>query len=143
VTEILIRARPVALVAFILWLVVPAFGQVHGLIGDTGGSPVAGAQIVAHNSLGTPNQVSTSAADGSFAMKDLKPGHYQFKAEKLGFADSAMVEQDVTTAGDLTLNLRLGGAEGFWKRLSQAYSDDWRVQPSAGRTLRAALCPRL
>ena len=45
-----VRARPIAVVALILWLAIRAPGQVHGLIQDAGGSPVAGAQVVAHSS---------------------------------------------------------------------------------------------
>src|ERR1035438_9590277 len=49
-----VRARPIAVVALILWLAIHAPGQVqgrvHGLIQDAGGSPVAGAQVVAHSS---------------------------------------------------------------------------------------------
>jgi hypothetical protein len=48
-----VRARPIAVVALILWLAIRVPGQVqgrvHGLIQDAGGSPVAGAQVVAHS----------------------------------------------------------------------------------------------
>jgi protocatechuate 3,4-dioxygenase beta subunit len=77
------------MVAFLLWFAVRAYAQVHGQIQDASGSPVAGAQVLAHNSAEHTDRAFASAADGSFTMNDLKPGHYQFKAAKRGFADSS------------------------------------------------------
>ena len=63
----LVRARPIAVVALILWLVIRAPGQVqgrvHGLIQDAGGSPVAGAHIVAHSSRENTDRAFVSAMD--------------------------------------------------------------------------------
>jgi len=95
-------------VALMLWLAVPvpgqATGRVHGLIQNADGSPVAGAQVVAHSAGENSDRTLVSAADGSFAM-DLIPGHYQFKATKSGFADSPAAERDLSAGEDLTLNL--------------------------------------
>jgi hypothetical protein len=76
-----------AAVALVLCLAARAAGQLHGLVHDAAGSPVAGAQVIAHSSKENTDRAFVSAADGSFAIADLKPGHYQFKATKLGFAD--------------------------------------------------------
>jgi uncharacterized surface anchored protein len=59
-------------------------GEVHGLIQDAGGVPVAGAQVLAHNSGENTDRVFVSAADGSFALNDLKPGHYQIQSGEAG-----------------------------------------------------------
>ena len=79
-----VRVRLIAVVALILWLAIRAPGQVqgrvHGLIQDAGGSPVAGAQVVAHSPRENTDRAFLSAADGSFTMDGLNPGHYQFKA---------------------------------------------------------------
>jgi hypothetical protein len=130
------RTRPVAVVALMLWFVVHALGQlqgrVHGLIQDAQGSPVAGAQIVAHNSLETPDKVAVSAADGSFTMDGLKPGHYQFKATRRGFGDSTVMETDVAASQDLAVHLTLRPNPGFLKRLSHAYAKDWQGSADSG-----------
>ena len=42
-------ARPIALAILILCFALGASGQVRGLIQDSAGAPVAGAQVVAHN----------------------------------------------------------------------------------------------
>jgi len=108
------------------------YGQVHGLIQDAAGSRVAGAHIIAHNSLENTDRAFVSGADGSFAMDDLKPGHYQFKATKRGFADSRVEAGNLIAGEDLSVNLTLGANEGFLKRLSQAYAKDWQGTADSG-----------
>jgi len=131
-----VSARPIGVVALTLWLAIRAPGQVqgrvHGVIQDAGGSPVAGAQIVAHSPRENTDRAFVSAADGSFTMNDLNPGHYQFKAAKRGFADSSVAEGDLNSGEDLTLNLTLLPNKGFLKRLSQAYAKDWQGAGDSG-----------
>jgi hypothetical protein len=131
-----VRERPIAVAAWVLWFSIPAAGQVHGrvhgLIQDPSGSPVAGAQVVAHNSVDKTDRAFVSAADGSFATDDLKPGHYQFKAAKRGFADSPVVEKDLTAGQDVALNLTLSANPNFLKRLSRAYAKDWKGTGDSG-----------
>jgi len=141
--------RESAVIAFTLALLFLCFairapGQVRGLIQDSSGAPVAGAQVAAHNTAGNPvekaDQQFVSAADGSFAATGLQPGHYQFKATKLGFGDSAVAERDLAAGQELALNLTLGAHQGFLKRLSQAYVQDWRgTAPSGPEPPRRAL----
>jgi hypothetical protein len=119
-----------------VWLAMRSSGQVngrvHGLIQDAAGSPVAGARVIARNSTENSDRAVVSAADGSFTMDDLKPGHYQFKAAKRGFADSPAAEKDLTVGQDLTLNLTLGADRGFLKRLARAYAKDWQGAVESG-----------
>lgn len=107
-------------------------GEVHGLIQDAGGVPVAGAQVLAHNFGENTDRVFVSAADGSYALNDLKPGRYQFKAAKPGLSDSPVVERDLTDGENLTLNLTLRANESFFKRFSQAYAKDWQGNADSG-----------
>src|ERR1700722_5350957 len=132
ITCALTRAHPIAVAVLILWFAVRAPGQVRGLIQDAGGAPVAGAQVAADNHSENIHRVFVSAADGSFEMVGLKPGHYQFQATKLGFADSPVEERDLTEGQDFTLNLTLGPHQGFLKRLSQAYAKDWNGAADSG-----------
>ena len=104
----------------------------HGLVQDSGGSPVAGAQVVAHNLGENTDRACISAADGYFTTDGLTAGHYQFKATKRGFADSLAEEADLIAGGNLTLNLTLRANEGFLKRLSQAYVKDWQGAGASG-----------
>lgn len=107
-------------------------GQVHGQIQDPAGSPVASAQVIAHNPKKNTDRTVGSAADGSFAIVDLKPGHYQFKATKRGFFDSPVTEVDLTAGEDRTLNLTLRANERFLKRLFEAYARDWSSTANSG-----------
>jgi hypothetical protein len=107
-------------------------GHAHGLIHDAAGSPVAGAQVVARNSGESSDRRAVSAADGSFKMDDLKPGRYQFKATKTGWADSPVAEEDLTAGQDVALSLTLGADPGFLKRLAQAYAKDWQGSAASG-----------
>jgi hypothetical protein len=129
---IAVRERSIAAATLMLCLAVRVSGQVHGLIQDPGGSPVAQAQVTAHSPQDPTDYSSVSAADGSFTMNDLRPGHYQFKAAKRGFADSPVAEADLIAGAPLTLNLTLRANERFLKRLSQAYAKDWRGTPDSG-----------
>src|SRR5579863_9291252 len=125
-----------AVAALILSIAVCAPGQdrpqVHGLIQGPAGSPVAGAQVVAHNTQDNTDQAVVSAANGSFTMSGLRPGHYQFRATKRGFADSLVEERDLIGGGDLFLSLTLRTNPGFLKRFGQAYSKDWRGATDSG-----------
>ena len=119
-----------------LWLAIDSPGQmqgrVHGMIQDAGGSPVAGAQFVAHDSLENTDRAVVSAADGSFTIDDVKPGRYQFKATKRGFADSPVEERELAAGQNLTLTFTLRADSGFLKRLSQAYAKDWQGAADSG-----------
>jgi hypothetical protein len=124
--------RSLELAILIPWLAVRAASQVHGLVQDASGGAVAGAQVLAHSSGENMDRVFVSTLDGSFATDGLKPGHYQFKAMKRGFADSQVADRDLTSGQDLTVNLTLGAHEGFLKRLSQAYVRDWQGTIDSG-----------
>jgi hypothetical protein len=126
--------NPFSLVVLLLAVaaIVQAQSQIHGVVQDAAGSPVASAQVLAHNSEEKTDRTILSAADGSFAIDNLKPGHYQIKATKLGFRDSPVAEQDLVAGGNLMLNLILGAHLGFFKRLSQAYAQDWQGTAASG-----------
>jgi len=127
-----VHARPITVAALILCVALSAPAQVHGLVQDADGSPIGGARIAAHNTGEDTDRAFVSAADGSFTMAGLTPGHYQFKATKRVFADSPTAEADLNAGDDRTLNLTLRLNAGFLKRLSRAYSKDWQGSPGSG-----------
>jgi hypothetical protein len=131
-----VRARPIAVIALILWIAgrCPAQvqGCVHGVVQDANGAPVAGALVAAHGAQEKADRTFVSAAGGSFTICAINPGHYQFKATKRGFADSPTAEKDVTAGNDLALNLTLRANAGFLKRLGEAYSKDWKGTADGG-----------
>ena len=127
-----VRVQLVAIAAVTTWLAGRAWGQVHGVILDANGSPVAGAQAIAHSGHENADRESVSSADGTFTINELNPGHYQIKARKLGYADSPAMELELNSGEKLTVNLKLGAREGFLKRLSEAYAQDWRGTTESG-----------
>lgn len=131
-----VRARRIAVALLILWFAIPASSQVnarvHGLVQGASGSPVAGARVVAHSAQQNTDRASVSGADGSFTIDELSPGHYQFKATMPGFADSLLSEEDLAAGEDQMLNLTLRANEGFLKRLSRAYANDWKGTVDSG-----------
>ncbi len=126
-----VRAR-LFTIGLLLCTAACAAGEVRGVVRSADGSPAAGAQIVAHSSHENADRMAASNADGSFSIVGLKPGHYQFKATKLGFGDSPIVGVDVHASEDLTVNLTLGIPDGFFKRLAQAYASDWSGTAAGG-----------
>ena len=137
---ILDSSRAVATTAAVFCFAAAAFGQapaqIHGHILDSGGSPVPGAQIVAHPvtqvsaANSNSDHTASSGADGSLIIADLPPGHYQLKAAKRGFADSPVAEIDVTSGEDRRFDFVLRSNGGFLKRLSTAYAKDWGPAPA-------------
>ncbi|MGP0072343.1 MAG: TonB-dependent receptor, partial [Bryobacteraceae bacterium] len=124
--------RPAILLAIALSLAVGGWAQVRGVIQDARGSLVAGARVTAHSSAEPSDKVALSGADGSFEFDNLAPGHYQFKAAKRGYGDSAVAEHDLSDGESLTVNLTLTANAGFFKRLSAAYSQDWHGSSDTG-----------
>ncbi len=99
------------LVAFSLALV--AYGQtsspaLKGIISDSAtGKAVAEAQITVRNLDTGVESAAASAADGSFAMENLRPGRYELAATKEGYTrSSAKVEVGSLGTYHVTLTLR-------------------------------------
>ena len=102
------------------------------MVRDGGGSPLAGAQVIAQNVPETSTATILSGADGSFTLDNLTPGHYRFKATKSGFAESPVVEQDLKGGEDLSLDFTVRTTAGLLKRLAQAYAEDWHGTAQSG-----------
>lgn len=81
--------------AFPLALAMAAYGQMSapslkGIISDSAtGKPVAEAHITVRNLDNGVDGATTSGADGSFAIENLRPGRYELGATKEGFTKSS------------------------------------------------------
>lgn len=121
----------------------PEFGGIAGVVRDQGKIPVAGATITATKLDDNTARTATSAANGTYAMKDVLPGRYSVMAQKAGFKDFTVSSVTVVAGqtvdmADITLipmgtgptsNIAPGN---FWKRLAHAYSDDWHDRAIGG-----------
>jgi hypothetical protein len=116
-----------------------SFGSLSGVTRGPGGKPLPASSIVVHAADGSAERVLTSDGNGLFAVDDLKPGRYQLKAVKDGFASSP--DSIVEVAANQTARAELTLADAtvvpvmataviprgsFVKRFFQAYADDWK-----------------
>ena len=81
-----------------------------GVVVTESGAPVADAQVHARSASEAGwGRTIRSDANGVFSFESLAPGHYEFVAQKDGYADAILRDVDVTTAGTLRLTLKSGG----------------------------------
>lgn len=83
------RMRTFASWVVTLLLLPPAYaaslpGDIHGVVRDSEGQPVAGAQVLVHSVDENTDHAVLSAMDGAFLVKGLKPGQYHLTASKEG-----------------------------------------------------------
>jgi hypothetical protein len=86
------------------------FGSVVGVVTDTSGAPVPGAQVTLTN-LGTSEKHEmTSNADGLYQFVNLPPGQYRVEAGKTGFKRTTRepVTVEVQSTAKIDLALQIG-----------------------------------
>lgn len=114
-----------------------AFGQtapasLQGSVTTAAGAAAGGAAVLIHGGV---DQTVAAGADGTFAVANLTPGHYELTARKQGFADSVATPVDLTPGQALKVSLTLGlptPPGGFFKRLFHAYASDWKGTAPSG-----------
>jgi len=103
----------IALQAAVLLSSVCVFGQtnvgdIRGVTASASGLPLPEVQVAMHNVEENADRTIISAADGSFAFENLKPGRYQLTARKEGFGSppAATVELGAgqSLRNDITLS---------------------------------------
>jgi hypothetical protein len=115
-----------------------SLGTVRGVTRDPGGRPLAAVKVVAHTVGDTPDRVAVSSGDGAFALEGLKPGHYQFTAQKEGFASSPTADVELASAQNFNLDLALATEPAaahngnFFGRFAKAYWNDWHPSSTPG-----------
>jgi len=80
-------------------------GSIQGDVVDVGGSVIAGAEVQA-DAVDTAIMIkSVTDSSGHFAFPSLKPGRYQVKVSKAGFAPT--IQENLTLTVGLTMTLKL------------------------------------
>jgi len=91
-------------------------GDIHGVVRDSEGQPVAGAQVLVHSVEENTDHAVLSAMDGVFLVKGLKPGQYHLTASKEGFRASqnttVKIASDESLAVEMTLTIPKKPGEG-------------------------------
>ncbi len=108
-----------------------ASGTLRGVTKGADGLPVPEAHIVAHNIYQNADRSTLSNADGAFVLANLPPGRYQLTASKPGKTTSSTITVQLENNQVLDVPLILQGT-GFFKRLYQAYTDDWKGTATSG-----------
>jgi hypothetical protein len=72
-------------------------GGIRGIVWTAEGKPFAGAQVFIHKADENSHLTTTSGADGTFAVHDLKPGHYWVAA----YSDTAQLMTESSVKFDL------------------------------------------
>jgi hypothetical protein len=85
-------------------------GTLHGITAKDG-APVAEAQVVIHREDDNSDLTVTSAADGAFAVSNLRPGQYAVRATK-GELQSSQATIYVAAQQDLKVDLSLAASAG-------------------------------
>jgi Putative beta-barrel porin-2, OmpL-like. bbp2/Carboxypeptidase regulatory-like domain len=142
--EPLVPAALLARIAFQIMVLVPgallhgqsASGVLRGVTKGTGGLPLPGTRVVAHNVEENADRAVLSGADGTFVIGNLRPGGYQLTASKPGEVSSTIAVQ-LKDGQSLNVEITLGRSApaqpaGFLKRLYKAYADDWNGTAASG-----------
>jgi Carboxypeptidase regulatory-like domain len=105
--------RALAAAVFLLCLPVgfafaqSTFGDIRGTSRDQTDSPLGSVNVVVHNLDENTDRTATSENDGSFVVQNLKPGHYELRGTKQGFATSTAVKVELTARQSLRVDLVL------------------------------------
>jgi hypothetical protein len=88
------------------------FGDLRGTTRDPSGLPLDHAVVAVHSVEQNTDRKTVSGDDGSFAVENLQPGHYQLTATKEGFHMSAATKVELSARQSLRVDIALALVEG-------------------------------
>jgi Carboxypeptidase regulatory-like domain len=88
------------------------FGDLRGITRDPSGLPLDHAVVAVHSVEQNTDRKIVSGDDGSFAVENLQPGHYQLTATKEGFQMSAITKVELSARQSLRVDIALALVEG-------------------------------
>jgi len=83
------------------------FGDLRGTTRDPSGLPLDHAVVTVHSVEQNNDRKIVSGDDGSFAVQNLLPGHYELTAAKAGFQDSAATKVELSARQSLRVDIAL------------------------------------
>lgn len=83
------------------------FADLRGTTRDPSGLPLPQAVVTVHSLDESNDRNTVSGDDGSFAVENLQPGHYQLTAAKEGFQSSAATKVELSARQSLRVDLTL------------------------------------
>ena len=113
-----------------------------GVVRDQAKNALAGALITATKLDDNSTQTAVSGIDGSYLIPNVPAGMYSVMAEKEGFSQVVVSSLQISAGQPATADFMLVPPAGtpitniaersFWKRLAQAYWDDWHDKGTGG-----------
>lgn len=111
-----------------------------GITKDLSGEPFAEVQVAVCNMNENTPHTTLSGRDGTFLVAGLVPGKYQITAKTEGYETELPIVVELTGDQDQPASVPLAktpdnpvtaaqAPAGFFKRLAQAYYDDWHPGP--------------
>lgn len=82
-------------------------GQISGIVDDSSGAAVPGAQVTALNSATGVAYTNTTNDSGVYVLPQLIPGQYKMTVSKQGFSEAQRPELTVRTGDRLSVNFEL------------------------------------
>ncbi|MGZ5440854.1 MAG: carboxypeptidase regulatory-like domain-containing protein [Thermoanaerobaculia bacterium] len=83
--------------------------RVTGVVVTDGGMPVADAEVQAFTASGMSSERARTNASGAFEFASLAAARYRFAASKAGYVEGVLEDVDVSSGGNLRIELRTGG----------------------------------
>jgi len=118
------------------------FGILTGVVRDQAKNPLAGAIVTATKLDDGTTQTTLSGIDGSYRISNVAAGMYSVMAEKDGFTQVVVSSLQVSAGQPAVADFMLVppattpitniAERSFWKRLAQAYVDDWHDKGAGG-----------
>jgi Carboxypeptidase regulatory-like domain/TonB dependent receptor len=97
------------------------FGDLRGTTRDPAGLPLPQALVTVHSIEENTDRKTVSGDDGSFAVQNLQPGHYQLTAGKVNFKGSSAIVVELSARQSLRIDLTLAlAAENQTIEVSEA-----------------------
>lgn len=83
--------------------------RVTGVVVTDGGMPVADAEVQAFTASGMSSDRARTNDSGTFEFASLAAARYRFAASKAGYVEGVLEDVDVSSGGNLRIELRTGG----------------------------------
>ncbi len=113
--------------------------RVTGVVVTEGGMPVADAEVEAFTASGMGSEHTRTNASGQFEFASLSSSRYRFSASKSGYLEGVAEDVDVSSGGNVRIQLRTGGTiYGHVTGLSEQELSGATVTARSGRTMSSA-----
>ena len=120
----------------------PASGDLRGVTCNALGTPVPGVQVSVHGVEDNTDRNVVSDRYGTFAVGNLRPGHYQLRAAKGVLASPSVTTVSLESRQDLRVDMTLLPAAGEKERANTNFTADLQTPAASSKSNEAPLTDR-